>query len=283
MSFQRKCSLLVLVALTAHTVLVGQAAGATEATRRPVLVELFTSEGCSSCPPADLLLSRLDQTQPIEGVQILVLSEHVDYWDSLGWRDPNSSPSFTLRQGKYAVKLGVESPYTPELVVDGHQELVGSRAEDAKIAITKAGRNEKIPMHITKLDNVENRARVAVSVDPDSRVGSGAKVYIAVAANETHSSVGRGENAGRQLSHVAVVRTLEDLGVCKGSSGFRKEVTLSARPEELPNLRVIAFIQDARSLQVLGSVALAHYASRFVPCWESGTRLGKQISRRTAS
>src|SRR5271166_5943636 len=117
--------------------------------RVPVLAELFTSEGCSSCPPADALLMKLDKMQPVAGAQIIVLSEHVDYWNSLGWKDPFSSPQFSRRQADYARLLGSEV-YTPQLVIDGRVQLNGSDGRDIQAAIARAAAKPKLPVQIVQ-------------------------------------------------------------------------------------------------------------------------------------
>src|SRR5260370_6253914 len=109
----------------------------------PVVVELFTSEGCSSCPPADEILSKLDKMQPIQGVEVIALGEHVDYWNKLGWIDPYSSADFSRRQSRYSDAFNQDSVYTPQMIVDGRDEFAGGNMERAPAAIAKAAQAPK--------------------------------------------------------------------------------------------------------------------------------------------
>src|SRR5271163_3508295 len=138
-------------------------APAAETGRKPVVVELFTSEGCSSCPPADALLQQLDQQQPISGAEIIALEEHVDYWNHDGWIDPFSSPEWTQRQQAY-VTLFKKDAYTPELVVNGQSQFLGSDARAAQFEIEKAAGALKTDVAITSSPEAKGAQRFTVSV-----------------------------------------------------------------------------------------------------------------------
>lgn len=197
--------------------------------RVPVLVELFTSEGCSSCPPADRLLELLDQKQPIAGADLIVLSEHVDYWDHLGWKDSFSSASFTARQQAYS-----DEAYTPQMVVDGRTKFVGSDGRAAESAIRKALQEQKLPIQIL---NVERQGDKLTAHIESAAQGV---MYVAIAEERAESQVSRGENAGHNLSHVAVARVLKQTG---------KDVSLKL-PSATGQFRIIAFVQDPRTGQI---------------------------------
>src|SRR6267142_3420791 len=138
------CAFAVLLATTVFGDRVRAEAADGSAPRRMVLVELFTSEGCSSCPPADAVLSELVLRQPVAGVEVLALGEHVDYWDRLGWRDPFSSAMFSARQSNYDARVFHRNEvYTPQLVVDGQLERVGSDVSAIQRAINQAAHAPK--------------------------------------------------------------------------------------------------------------------------------------------
>jgi hypothetical protein len=207
------------------------AAGA-DSVRAPILVELFTSEGCSSCPPADRLLESLDP-------QVIVLSEHVDYWDRLGWRDPFSAHANTLRQEGYARGFGTTGPYTPQMVIDGVTEFVGNDSRRAMDEIARARSREKIGVHLAR-----TASGVQVQIDP---VAKAAEVWLALADDGATSQVAAGENKGRQLHHVAILRSLRKIGSVKRSAAFAQSV-------EVPpgTGRVIVFVQASGLGKVYG-------------------------------
>jgi hypothetical protein len=227
----------------------GDPAGSAQ--RTPVLLELFTSEGCSDCPPADRLLESFDKKQPVNGAQVIVLSEHVDYWNHLGWKDPYSLHLFSERQETYAARLHVSDVYTPQLVVDGQAQLVGSDEGAARAAIRKAIERTKAPVSLSGVSKVGSSVRLHVDVGL-LPVNSG-EVYIALADNEDLSHVSRGENAGHALTHVAVVRSLTLVGDAGRRRALSKDLTLPLGAATAKDLRVIAFVQDKDSAAVLGA------------------------------
>jgi hypothetical protein len=224
----------------------------------PVLVELFTSEGCSSCPPADALLQQLDRTQPVGGAQLIVLSEHVDYWNHIGWTDPYSSKFFSDRQSAYSDRFGLNSVYTPQMVVDGSTEFVGNDSELASKAVLKALAEPKIGVRIFGISLDEKKtlaAHIETDALPDDSRARKADVYFVVALNRAESQVLRGENGGRRLTHVGVVQSLTKVGSLEVGKPFAQDVHVKIDPRNDPaNLRVIAFIQEAGQRRVLGVV-----------------------------
>jgi hypothetical protein len=218
----------------------------------PVLVELFTSEGCSSCPPADAFLQQLD-AQPIPGVQLIVLSEHVDYWNHIGWTDPFSSAAYSKRQSEYGTHFGLESVYTPQMVVDGSEEFVGANSAEGRKIVDRAATKEKIPVLIydARLENGVLRAHVETDFSQNKKK---ADVFFVVALNHAESQVARGENSGRRLTHVAVVRNLVKVGTVGAGRAFSQEVSVTLPAgTSAESLRLIAFVQEAGPGRILGA------------------------------
>ena len=223
----------------------------------PILVELFTSEGCSTCPPADALLQELDQAQPVAGEHLIVLSEHVDYWNSIGWTDPYSSSFFSDRQNSYGSRFKLASVYTPQMVVDGVVEFVGGDPRLANQSFEKAREHEKIPVHVSSVsweDASTLRAHVEVGSLPDSAGVRRAEVYLVAALDHAESQVLRGENKGRRLTHVAVVLSMTKIGTTEKGKGFAGDahIKLDSR-RNLAQLRVVAFVQESGPGRVLGA------------------------------
>lgn len=224
-------------------------------TRVPVLVELFTSEGCSSCPPADRLLSRLVEEQPVEGAEIVALEQHVDYWNRLGWTDPYSSAGYTQRQRQYSDALGLETVYTPQMLVDGQTVLVGSDERRAREAIAAAAHVKKAEVQLARVRDTSRPEALALGVHlAGFSARERADLLLAVTEDKLLSVPSRGENAGHGWGHSSVSRGITLLGEVKpGAAEFSAAASVKFRPEwRRENLRVIAFVQERRSRRVLG-------------------------------
>jgi len=232
---------------------ISAAIAAAEAPPTPVLVELFTSEGCSSCPPADLLLSRLQQSQPVPGVQVIPLSEHVDYWNQLGWMDRFSSPGLTERQRQYAAVLRGDGVYTPQMIVDGKAGLVGSDRPAALEAIREAARTPKAAVALG-CGGTPSKLFVRVDQGP----AADADVALVIAENGLQSNVTSGENRGRLMAHAGVARHLTLIGRAKKGQSFSAEPKLAIEKSwRLENLSAVVFLQDRGSRRILGAGQIA--------------------------
>jgi len=223
-------------------------------TRTPVLIELFTSEGCSTCPPADALLEKLDESQPVSAAELIVLSEHVDYWNNIGWKDPYSSSEFSERQRDYSERFGRGSVYTPQMVVDGHLEFVGGDEQRAIRAIENAAKVQKIAVALSSIHRqANNTITLHVEVGPlRSNATQSGNVLIAIADDSDESHVSRGENAGRTLRHVAVLRSLIPVGTVDGVREFSRDVTVKDGKWNSRSLRIVAIVQEMSGGRVWG-------------------------------
>ena len=225
----------------------------------PILIELFTSEGCSSCPPADAALARLAEKQPAPGVQLLVLSEHVDYWNSLGWRDPFSDGQFTDRQSRYASAVARDRVYTPQAVVDGRLDVLGSDQDGIVRAAAAAASEPHGEVRVTGCvpaapgstpADCGHRVHIAAASLPPH---GPAQVLLAVVEDGLVSKVLRGENEGRTLPHTAVVRSLKGVGSIAGSAAaWEADVDVPA-DSAWKRTRLVVFIQDRETLRVLAA------------------------------
>jgi hypothetical protein len=232
-----------------------------EAGRKPVVVELFTSEGCSSCPPADALLQKLEAQQPVAGTEIIALEEHVDYWNHDGWVDPFSSPEWTQRQAAYTA-LFKKDVYTPEIVVDGQSQFVGNDEREAELEIEKASRSVKTEVAITsgKTEGKgSQRFTVSVGKLAGNKAGDVAEVWLAVTEDGLRSSVSLGENAGQVLHHVATLRSLRKIGIADAngtSASFTGDTVVKLNSHwNSENVHVTVFVQQKKSREILGAAS----------------------------
>jgi len=220
---------------------------------RAVVVELFTSEGCSSCPPADELLGHLRQDFSAKNIQVIPLGFHVDYWNSLGWKDRFSSAGFSQRQEEYAKSLKVDGPYTPQMVVDGSSEFVGNSATQAQRAIGQAASQPELA---TVKISTALGDQLAVQVKETDSANT-ANVMLAIAEDNLTTNVGSGENGGRTLHHAAVVRELRQLGQLRNGS-FESNVPLKIEKEwKREDLHAVVFVQEGSSGKIQGAASAA--------------------------
>jgi hypothetical protein len=225
--------------------------------RKAVVVELFTSEGCSSCPPADELLGHLRHDLSAKNIQVIPLGFHVDYWNGLGWKDRFSSADFTQRQEQYARALKVDGPYTPEMVVDGALEFVGNDSGQARRTISQqASQLETAQVKIASVGADQLTIQVKGLAATSTNRGL---VMLAITEDNLSTQVGGGENGGRTLHHAAVVRELRQVGTLQDGS-FESTLPLKLQKDWKRNdLRAVVFVQNGPSGKIEGasSVALA--------------------------
>jgi len=216
--------------------------------RTPVVVELFTSEGCSDCPPADMLLKTLETEQPIPGIEVIPLGFHVDYWNDLGWRDRFSEHAFTERQVKYVDSLRLESPYTPQIIVDGKIDVVGNEVKKVLHAIQERAKAAKANV------SLKNAGPGAVDVSID-HAADDADVMLALTETSLSTNVPAGENRGRELHHTAVVRSLTRMGTTKDGA-FHAQFRLALHSDwHRENLRAVVFLQRTNG-EILGAATV---------------------------
>ena len=206
---------------------------------RPLVIELFTSQGCSSCPPAEAYVGKLSARS-----DVLALAFHVDYWDNLGWRDRFALPQAVERQNAYARNLHRTSVYTPQLVVDGQADALGSRSATLEQALGKPRDGTPVAVSVSGAD-------VVVEV---GGTGPAARCDVLLVAFLRHavSAIGRGENAGRTLEEFNIVRSIRTLGQWQGAAA-RFQVPISALPSDATDVAVL--VQSSGQAAIAGAAA----------------------------
>lgn len=206
------------------------------------VIELFTSEGCSSCPPADAAVAELLSKQFKD---VYILSYHVDYWDRLGWKDAFSQATFSNRQREYAQKLSLEGVYTPQIVVNGTTQFVGSNKTELSSAVNNSRNNGTLSnLKITAVRK-DNRAIVDYNITGKQTM----LLNVAVVLPDAYTKVKRGENVGKTLHHVNIVSSLK---VTEVNGTGQMSIEIDAAQIGKP-LKIIAYTQDKQTLKVSGA------------------------------
>jgi len=226
--------------------------GSAEAPRGPVVIELFTSQGCSSCPPADELLSTWGAEEARKGV-VLPLEFHVDYWDDLGWPDTFASPEWTLRQRRYAARLK-GGTFTPELVIAGRVGVVGSHGRQVRREVERAA---GAASRLTIERSTVGASGFGLSIHRAAGQKTSAHVMLALFENGLDTKVTRGENAGQTLHSDFVVRALTDLGPWEGKAAFEKRLAPAwDRGWNLKQAGAAVFLQDPDTLAITDAASV---------------------------
>ena len=239
----RKIVTFAMLALMATSVLAQKA----------VLVELFTSEGCSSCPPADDLLKLVNGSQTNGGQLVVGISEHVTYWNSLGWSDPYSSPAYTERQNAYSERFHLEGPYTPQMVINGAEQIVGSDRGALLHAVEKEdAESPRLSLRIVSVNVAGNTLTVNLATSGDVPK-QGADLMAVLADDSDRSNVLRGENSGRTLAHVAVARSITRVARVKTAGELTVQIPIPTSFQANQGHHLILFAQTPGNGRVLGT------------------------------
>ena len=217
------------------------------------IVELFTSEGCSSCPPADALLRQINLKQINAGQLIVGISEHVTYWNNLGWRDPYSLPVFTERQSVYASRLSAEGSYTPQMVLNGRDQFVGSNGGALQHALLDDSRRSHLDLSILSSNRTSSGVDVTFSLKQP--LAKPLEIIAVLADDADRSNVLRGENSGRLLQHVSVARSLTRVSTVKDDSEQSVHLPLpdGLQADSNSGHHLILFAQEPNQGAILGA------------------------------
>ena len=219
---------------------------------QPIVIELFTSEGCSSCPPADALLGQLSRQRTGHAVELVLLGEHVEYWNGQGWNDRFSAPVFTQRQYDYVRDLHLATAYTPQVVVDGHLQASGGNGPAISRLIAEAAQVTK-PFNVSLQAQSTDKFHVTVDGPPARKM----QVLFGITEDNLTTTVHGGENLGRTLTHTAVVRELHALGATSDGH-FDKTISAKMKSDwKQQDLRVIVLVQDQSSGQIEGAASIS--------------------------